>query len=51
MEEQEKEDSIILKKIEENQIKQALSSVEKTYIIDDIDEDLILLQQSPSIDN
>lgn len=41
LEEQENEDSLILKKLEENQIKQALASVEKTYIIDDFDEELM----------
>ncbi|CDW72225.1 UNKNOWN [Stylonychia lemnae] len=35
---QDNEDSIIMKKIEENRIKQQQSNVEKTYIIDDIDE-------------
>jgi hypothetical protein len=30
-----------MKKIEENQLKQAQSNVEKTYIIDDIDEELL----------
>ena len=34
------EDSMIMKKIEENQKKQAQSEVEKTYIIDNIDEEL-----------
>ena len=42
----ENEDEIILKKIEENQIKQAMSGVEKTYIIDDIDEEVAILQKS-----
>lgn len=32
-----------MKKIEENQIKQAREDVEKTYIIDDIDEELIVV--------
>jgi hypothetical protein len=35
----EREDSVIMKKIEENQAKQLLPEVEKTYIIDDIDEE------------
>lgn len=39
---QENEDNIIMKKIEENQIKQAQAHVEKTYIIDDIDEELAI---------
>jgi hypothetical protein len=39
------EDSMIMRKIEENQIKQLQSEVEKTYIIDDIDEDLIMVNE------
>ena len=35
---EENEDSMIMKKIEENRLKQQQSDVEKTYIIDDIDE-------------
>lgn len=40
-EEQENEDNMILRKLEENMIKQASEAVEKTVIIDDFDEDLI----------
>lgn len=34
------EDKLIMKKIEENQKKQASDSLKKTYIIDDFSEDL-----------
>ncbi len=35
------EDAIIMKKIEENQMKQASSQVEKTYIIDEFTDDFM----------
>lgn len=41
IDEQENEDNMILRKLEENQIKQASEAVEKTVIIDDIDEEMI----------
>eukprot|EP00347_Sterkiella_histriomuscorum_P008840 403343537 len=44
LERDEEEENMIMRKIEENQIKQAQSGTEKTYIIDDIDEDLIYVQ-------
>lgn len=41
LERDEEEENMIMRKIEENQRKQAQAGTEKTYIIDDIDEELI----------